>query len=60
MKHIVKRLSALIGIPLLLTLLIAGCAATAIDEQEGGITGTGNAIDCEDEKNRKHKACRQN
>ena len=59
MKRIVKWISTVLVITLLFGLLLSGCASTAIDEQEGGITGTGNSINCDDEKNRKHKLCRQ-
>jgi len=58
MNRIAYRLAAFTVVTVLLGLFIYGCAATGPDDQEGGITGTGNAINCDDEKNRKHKLCR--
>lgn len=45
---------------LLLTLLLAsGCAAIhKADEEEGGISGTGNNIDCADERFKRDERCR--
>ena len=59
MNQLIKRLSALFILLLLLGMLFSGCASRTIDEEEGGISGTGNAINCEDEKYRKHKLCKQ-
>lgn len=44
---------------LLLAIFLGACASsvTPTDEQEGGITGTGNSIDCEDKENKKHEPC---
>ena len=45
-------------IALLIATLLSGCAATyKSEEQEGGITGTGNDINCEEERNKKRKEC---
>jgi hypothetical protein len=43
----------------LVLLLISGCASTGMDDQEGGITGTGNDIDCTLEQNRKLPQCKR-
>lgn len=42
----------------LIVLSACGCAAV-YDEQEGGISGTGNIIDCEEDKNKNDPLCRQ-
>ena len=60
MIQFTKRISVLVILFLLLGMLFSGCASRTIDEEEGGISGTGNAINCEDEKYRKHKLCKQN
>jgi len=59
MKHIIGKSLALLMVFLLLGLFFSGCASRAIDDEEGGISGTGNAINCQDEKYRKHKLCKQ-
>ncbi len=40
----------------LLTLSVVGCTTTPV-EQEGGITGTGNQIDCSQEGNKLKPQC---
>jgi len=59
MKMIYTLAIRYIGVSLMLAVLLSGCAATTMGphEQEGGITGTGNNIDCHDEKNKKRKEC---
>lgn len=42
---------------LLIATILAGCASVDIEEPEGGITGTGNNINCEGERNKKRKEC---
>ncbi|HEY5603919.1 MAG TPA: hypothetical protein VIM41_12485 [Gammaproteobacteria bacterium] len=60
MKSLTKILMVFGTIVFILNMLLAGCASRAIDDEEGGISGTGNAINCADEKYRKHKSCSQN
>ena len=58
MKMIYPLAIRSIGTGLLIAMLLNGCASTTrTQEQEGGITGTGNNIDCQDEKNKKRKEC---
>lgn len=43
---------------LFIAILLSGCAASvSMEEQEGGISGTGNSINCSEEKNKKRKEC---
>jgi len=42
----------------LIVLSAFGCAAV-YDEQEGGISGTGNVIDCEQDRYKNDPVCRQ-
>jgi hypothetical protein len=58
MKQFTKRLCAFFIILLLLGIYISGCASRAVDEEEGGISGTGNAVNCEDGKYRNQKLCK--
>lgn len=62
----IKRINPGIGITcivsllivLLLIVLLNGCAvAYKSEEQEGGITGTGNSSNCEEPHNKKQKEC---
>ena len=59
MNQFIKRLIIYLMFFLFVSLFVFGCASTGSDEEEGGISGTGNAINCEDEKYRKHKLCKQ-
>lgn len=48
----------LLAVILLIISLLIGCAATyQSEEQEGGITGTGNDINCDLQQNKKRKEC---
>ena len=43
---------------MLAVLLLSGCGSAPVDDQEGGITGTGNAVLCDDEeRKKKQKLC---
>ena len=54
-----RRRSASYFLVLCLIVLTAyGCAAVH-DEQEGGISGTGNVIDCEEDTYKNDPLCRQ-
>jgi uncharacterized protein YceK len=58
MKTFYRLSIRLTGIALICTAILNGCAATyQSDEQEGGITGTGAGINCEEEQNKKRKEC---
>lgn len=63
MKTILKTRLHITGIGLLIIvlftiLLLNGCAATyKSEEQEGGITGTGNSFNCEEDRNKKRMEC---
>lgn len=57
MNRRANRFGAILMTILALGAIVSGCATTAVDEQEGGISGTGNAINCTDEKYRKLKMC---
>lgn len=58
MKLIYSAAIRLTSIALLIAIVLAGCATTyKSEEQEGGITGTGNDINCEEERNKKRKEC---
>lgn len=59
MKIFITKTLVAIMLLLLLGLFFSGCASQATDEEEGGISGTGNAINCEDEKYRKHTLCKK-
>lgn len=53
-----RRLSAHCILVLCLIVLSAGGCAPVYHEQEGGISGTGNVIDCEEDKNKDDPVCR--
>ena len=57
MKLTELSLIRLIGVLALIGIVAAGCAATPQQEEEGGISGTGNDINCELAKNKKHPSC---
>lgn len=58
MKIIRSYTARLIAVGLFFAILLSGCAANVrMEEQEGGISGTGNSIDCSDERNKKRKEC---
>lgn len=52
---IIKRFA----IFMLSSIFLFGCAATVQEDQEGGITGTGNQIDCQDVRNKNDPRCRK-
>ena len=54
-----KNKLVLLGIAILgLALIIGGCGSTGNGDPEGGISGTGASIDCEQEANKYRKPCR--
>jgi hypothetical protein len=58
MKTIYRLSIRLTGMTLICAVILNGCAATyQSEEQEGGITGTGAGINCEEERNKKRKEC---
>lgn len=42
-----------------LIISVFGCAAYVEEDQEGGISGTGNQIDCQDERHKDDPRCRK-
>ena len=58
MKLIASSEIRLSSLAILIVIVLNGCAtAYKTEEQEGGITGTGNDINCEEERNKKRKDC---
>lgn len=58
MSRAMKNLLLLLLLLLALSSLFSGCASVPMDDEEAGISGTGNAIDCDNPKNRKLEQCR--
>ena len=54
-----KTLIRITLISLIILIWAGGCASVARDEQEGGIAGTGNAINCQEEENKHASSCTQ-
>ncbi|MGD8570448.1 MAG: hypothetical protein PVJ39_20340 [Gammaproteobacteria bacterium] len=59
MNRFAKNLVLLLLLLLALSSLFSGCGSVPTDDEEAGISGTGNAINCDDPKYRKHKLCRE-
>lgn len=57
MNSIKSSLICIISMLVIISILAAGCAAQRYDDEEGGISGTGNDINCELEKYKKHPSC---
>jgi hypothetical protein len=46
-----------LGLLLVTVIVLAGCASAPSEEQEGGISGTGNDVLCAKNPNDKHNPC---
>ena len=57
MKNIKFPFTRAISIFVFIIFLLSGCASHHIEDDEGGISGTGNDLSCELTKNKNHPRC---